>query len=69
MAMLTQCFFCKRRLVIPSADEAYEITDEDKYVKKVEELSRYTKDNLHGSCLGYSCGECFRKKIFPHLFE
>lgn len=67
MAMLTYCFFCKKELIIHSAIEAYKIEASD--IEKVDELRRYTKDNPYGLIYNYSCGECYRKKIFPHLFE
>ncbi len=67
MAMLTYCFFCKKSLIIPSADEAHEITDYD--IKEVEELSNYIKEHPYGLIGKYCCEDCFRTKILPHLFK
>ena len=56
MAELVNCFFCKKEIVIPSADEYVSL-------QGLDDLEIFDKYKNVGLLWGYSCKECYYKKI------
>ena len=67
MALLTHCFFCKRTLIIPSGEEAYELTDYD--FEDLHLFDNYKKESPYVMIGKYCCKSCFDREILPKLFR
>lgn len=67
MAMLTQCFFCKKEIIIPSREETYKLTDYDFEDLKVFE--KYKNESPYVLIGKYCCKSCFDREILPKILR
>ncbi len=65
MARLTNCFFCKKELIVPSEDECKPLKD----LEDLEVFDEYKKEPLFTLFGEFSCKECYYKRVLPFLIK
>ena len=65
MAMLTECFFCRKELVVPSADEYVPLEG----LEGLEVFEEYREDDFFSLFGEYCCKECYERRILPKIMK